>query len=146
MQEFDFAYPVRLARDAGNVVIVSFRDLPEALTQGDDLADALAQAADCLDEAIANRVAHGLDIPAPSAARRGERLVPLPAQAAAQAALYLALRDAGISKSELARRLGCDEKEARRLLDPRHPSKIERLEAALHAVGAALQVGLRKAG
>ena len=145
MQEFDFAYPANLRRSAG-AFVVSFRDLPEALTQGDDLSDALLQAADCLDEAVANRVTHGLDIPAPSAARRGERLVPLPTQSAAQAAPELAMRDAGISKSELARRLGCDEKEARRLLDPRHPSKIERLEAALHAVGAALQIGLRKAG
>ena len=49
------------------------------------------------------------------------------------------------SKVELAKRLQCDEKEVRRLLDPRHPSKLPRIEAALEAVGRQLVVGLQNA-
>ena len=69
-------------------------------------------------------------------------MVPVPAQTAAKAALYLALREAGLSKRQLAARLGCDEKEVRRLLDPRHPSKLPRLQAALVALGKRLTVRL----
>ncbi len=67
--------------------------------------------------------------------------MPIPALTAAKAALYLALRQAGITKTELAQRLECDEKEVRRLLDPRHPSKLPRIQAALTALGK--QITLR---
>jgi len=67
------------------------------------------------------------------------------AQTAAKAALYVAIREAKISKMELARRLHCDEKEVRCLLDPRHPSKLPRIESALAAVGQKLAVGLQAA-
>ena len=69
-------------------------------------------------------------------------VVPVPAQTAAKAALYLALREAGLSRKQLASRLGCDEKEVRRLLDPRHPSKLPRLQAALAALGKRLALRL----
>jgi antitoxin HicB len=70
------------------------------------------------------------------------QVVPVPAQTAVKAALYLALRETGLSKVELAARLGCDEKEVRRLLDPRHPSKLPRLQAALAALGKRLALRL----
>jgi len=76
----DFAYPVTLTQstDLGGFV-VTFKDVPEAITQGEDLPDALWQAADCLEEAIAGRIRRGDVIPAPSKPRRGQRLVPVPA-------------------------------------------------------------------
>jgi len=54
----------------------------------------------------------------------------LTAQTAAKAALYVALQEAKVTKTELAKRLQCDEKEVRQLLDPRHPSKLPRIESA----------------
>ena len=51
-----------------------------------------------------------------------------------------ALHEAGVSQVELARRPEVDDKEARRLLDPRHPSKLPRLEQALAALGKRLDV------
>ena len=63
----------------------------------------------------------------------------------AKAALYLALREAGIGKSELARRIGCDVREVRRMLDPHHPTKLPRIEAALEALGKRLVVGMEEA-
>jgi antitoxin HicB len=49
---------------------------------------------------------------------------------------------AGITKSELARRIGKDEKEVRRILDPKHPTKLPALIAALRALGKRLVVGV----
>lgn len=61
---------------------------------------------------------------------------------AIKAAVYLAAREAGISNSELARRLRLDEKEARRILDPHHPTKLPRIEAALAAVSRHVELCL----
>jgi antitoxin HicB len=104
-----FAYPVTLTPEADGGFVVTFSDLPEAITQGNDIADALLQASDALEEAFAGRIRRGDPIPAPSKAESDQPVVPVPALTAAKAALYLALHEAGISKSELAGRLGCTE-------------------------------------
>lgn len=144
MQKFVYPASLKPDKDDGGF-IVRFVDLPEAITQGDDKEDALREAADCLEESIANRIAMDLPIPAPSRMKRGQHAVIVPAQTAAKAALSIAIKAAGITKTELAKRLECDEKEVRRLLDPRHPSKLPRIEAALSAVGQSLIVGLQAA-
>jgi antitoxin HicB len=131
-----FVYPTVFtpdAKDGGFVVM--FVDLPEAITQGETVDAALREAADCLEEAVANRIVTGLPIPPPSRLKKGQYAVPLAAQTAAKAALSIALQEARITKAELAKRLHCDEKEVRRLLNPRHPSKLPRIESALAAVG-----------
>jgi antitoxin HicB len=70
-------------------LVVTFRDIPEAITQGEGLKVAIWHATDCLEEAIAGRVADGREIPTLSKAARRERLIPVPAPTAAKAALYL---------------------------------------------------------
>ncbi len=141
-----FVYPARFERGAkSGVLVVTFRDLPEATTQGRGEDDALWQAADCLEEAIAGRIADRRDISHASKPLRGERLVPVPAPMAAKAALYLAMREAGVTNVALARKLGCDEKEVRRMLDPRHPTKLPRIQQALDALGRRLVVSVESA-
>jgi antitoxin HicB len=138
----EFTYPVTLTRDeVDGGFVVTFDDLPEAITQGETMTEALLEAADALEEAIAGRTRRGNPIPEPSAAL-GRPVVPVPAQTAAKAALYLALRETGITKADLADRLGCDEKEVRRLLDPHHPSKLPRIQKALAALGKGLSISL----
>lgn len=142
----NFIYPANLIPDKKEGgFVVKFVDLPEAITQGENVQDALLEAADCLEEAIANRIAMDYPIPSPAKSKSGQYTVPLHSQMAAKAALYLAIREIGISKVELARKLGCDEKEVRRLLDPHHSSKIPRIEAALSVVGKQLVVGIQTA-
>ena len=141
-----FVYPAKFERgDKPGVLVVTFRDVPEAITQGEGEQDALWQAADCLEEAVAGRIARGGEIPEASGAERGEQLVPVPAPMAAKAALYLAMREAGISNVQLARKLGCDEKEVRRMLDPRHATKLPRIKEALDVFGKRLVVGVEEA-
>jgi antitoxin HicB len=141
-----FVYPATLTPDVdGSGFVVTFIDVPEAITQGENVEDALREAVDCLEEAIANRIVMGLPLPLPSRIKKGRHAVPLAAQTAAKASLYVALQEAKITKAELAKRLQCDEKEVRRLLDPRHPSKLPRIEAALAAVGQRLIVSFQSA-
>lgn len=141
-----FTYPARFERgDKSGILVITFRDVPEAITQGNGKRDALWQAADCLEEAIAGRIAGGREIPKASRAARGERLIPVPAPMAAKAALYLAMREAGMTNVQLARRIGRDEKEVRRMLDPRHPTKLPRIKEALEVLGKRLVVSVEQA-
>ncbi len=141
-----FIYPAKLTSETEQGgYVVTFRDLPEAITQGEDVDDALLEAVDCLEEAIANRIASDFPIPDSSQPKKGEYSILLPVQLSAKAALYLAIRDAKITKVELARRMNCDEKEVRRLLNPKHPSKLPRIEQALATLGKQLVVGLYEA-
>jgi antitoxin HicB len=60
---------------------------------------------------------------------------------ALKAAVYLAVQ-AGISNPELARRVQLDEKGARRILDPDHPTKLPRIDAALAVLGRHVELSL----
>jgi antitoxin HicB len=128
-------YPATITPAEEGGFVVSFRDVPEAITQGEDLSDALAEAADCLEEAVAAYLAAGRPLPSASACGADEHPVFLPLQTACKAMLAQALRETGVSKSELARRMGLDVREARRMLDPRHPTKVDRMENALRLLG-----------
>jgi antitoxin HicB len=137
------AWPAKLIPDDKGRVQVRFPDFPEALTDGAGEHEALVEAADCLAEAVAARIADGEEIPAPGPLRRGMHAIALPPLLAYKAALFSAMRRDRISKSELARRLGVDEKDVRRLVDPRYQgSKVERLHAALAACGVVAQITL----
>lgn len=74
----DFTYPVTLTPDEiDGGFVVTFADLPEAITQGENIADALAQAADALAEAVAGRIRQGEDIPQPSRPATGQPVIRL---------------------------------------------------------------------
>ncbi len=137
-----FIYPVTLKPDKGGGYVVTFKDVPEAITQGEDLDDALEQAADALDEAMAGRMRLGDEIPMPSKAGKGAPLVPLSTATALKAALYRTIREAKLSNVKVATQLGYDEKEVRRLLSPDHASKAQRIEEALELLGKKVVVSI----
>ncbi len=129
-----FIYPAHLEHYSEDEIVVSFRDLPECLTSGEDTAEALLEAEDALDAAIYGRLRQGEPIPAPSAPLPGERMVALPIDMAAKAALVLVFRASGLTQSALAERLGVDRKVVQRMLDPRHRTSVSRLNDALRAM------------
>ncbi|HEC11801.1 MAG TPA: type II toxin-antitoxin system HicB family antitoxin [Acidiferrobacteraceae bacterium] len=137
-----FEYPVWLTPAEEGGFVVTCRDLPEVITQGEDLHDALMRAADAMEEAFAARIDDELEFPLPSEIQEDEHLVAPSAEMVAKAALYVALREAEVSKTELARRLGVDEKVVRRLLDPHYRSKLPRLAEAVQALGRRLRIEL----
>ena len=142
---FQFTYPAKIEKDEAGFFMVTFPDIHFAATDGKTMAEALEEARDCLEEAIAVLISDNLDFPFPSAIRKGLHAISLTARMSAKAALYIAVRETGISKSELARRLGVDEKEIRRMLSPKHQTKLPRIEQALSALGYQLAVSMQKA-
>lgn len=136
-----FTYPVALTpdkKDGG--FVVTCRDVPEVVTQGGSIEEAISEAEGALEAAIEMRIEDGMDIPVPSSKKRGEHLAGLPVATAMKAALHISMQELDVSKAELARRLGLDEKEARRMLDPKHATKVPALERALHALGKRIEL------
>ena len=101
-----FLYPATLTPDPTGGFVVTFRDWPEAITQGETVEGALLEAADCPEEAVAARIDDRGEIPASSACLLEEHPVAVPIQTALKAALFLAVGETGIGPTELARRLG----------------------------------------
>lgn len=139
----DFSYIARLEPDPDGGFVVSFPDVPDALTSGEDRATALANAADALGMALRGYLAHGEPLPTPATrAGRDGVSVSVDILDALKLATIEAWKASGLSKSELARRLGKAENEARRILDPDHQTKAPALEAALATLGKRVVVSV----
>jgi antitoxin HicB len=134
-----FDYPVTLTPD-GDTVLVTFADVPEALTFGADEDEALLQAVDALETALSFYMDARKPLPAPSKAKRGQHTVRPSALEAAKLGVYQAMTEQGIKKSELARRLGWHMPQIDRLFDLRHASRLDQIEAAARALGRQLDV------
>ncbi len=136
----DSAYPARLAAEPEGGFTVTFPDFEFGVTYGATREEALRQAADLLETIVANCLAEGWDVPLPSPAR-GRPLVPLEPLVAVKVELYRALRAAGITKAELARRIGIAPQQVQRLFDTNHASRLDQLAAAFAALGRRLVIG-----
>lgn len=131
-------WPVELtaAEEGGYLVRLPGLD---ALTQGESETEALAMAADLLEEWVLGAMAHNRAVPLPSPVD-GRPTVALPALVAAKLEVYRAMRAAGLGKKQLAERIGWTPTEVTRLFDGRYGTGIDKLAVALAALGRRLVV------
>ena len=134
-------YPVHLEAAEEGGFVVTFPDVPEAITQGEDEDEALLQAVDALETALSFYIDDRRPLPTPSAAA-GRPIVRPSALESAKLALYAEMNTQGIRKSELARRLGWRPPQVDRLFDLRHASRFDQIEAAARALGRRVNVTL----
>ena len=134
-----FDYPVTLTPDDGTV-LVTFPDVPEAITFGMDEDEALLQAVDALESALSFYVDARMPLPVASKPKRGQRTVCPSALEGAKLGVYQAMTEQGIKKAELARRRGWHMPQVDRLFDLRHASRLDQIEAAAHVLGKRLEV------
>ncbi len=144
MVAYRFAFPVDLEPDEDGRIVARVADVPGCVTDGANRAEALHEAGDALEEALAVLMERRAEIPEPVPAC-GRPLVAPGALMAAKIALYTTMRTTGTSNVALAQRLGVAETEVRRMLDPRHNTKIGRIEQALALFGQRLVVSLEAA-
>ena len=138
-----YAYPARLETDDDGRFVVSFRDVPQALSDGTDRVEALAEAPEALVAALAGYVDDARNprpLPEPSRLRKGEVMIALPLVPAAKLALHEAMRAADLNGAMLARKLGLPVTAVRRLLSLDHTSKIEQVASALNALGRSAEL------
>ena len=139
-------YPAKFTRDqAAGGFVVTFPDVPEAITQGDTMEEAVAMASEALELALTFYTEKWIDLPKPSAMKRGMHMIRIPALSEAKFRLYSALREAGLKKVELARQLKCSPSQVDRLLDITHHSRRAQIEAAFAAIGKRLIIEIQDA-
>jgi len=132
-------YPFKMRRD-GRYFLVTFPDLPEAITQGESEAEALKAAKDALETALDFYFESGRIVPSPSALKRGQRFVELPVSLSAKVLLLNEMLRQKIRPAELARRLHTTPQEVNRLINLRHTSKIDGIAEAMKVLGKNLHI------
>ena len=131
-------YAVTLTPDDNATLLVTVPDLPEVATFGEDREDALARAVDAIESALMGVIAARENIAEPTAA--GCEFITLAALSTAKVALYRAMRAEKVGKAALAKRLGAALPQIDRLLDLRHASRLNAIEAALAALGREMTI------
>lgn len=141
----DYVFAASIEPDPDGGFLVTFPDVPEAITFGDTMAEARISGAEALGLALRGIAVMGRSLPRPQAAGKGLVPIAVAPDTALKLAVVEAFAQSGLSKRELARRLGKAEGEARRILDPDHPTKVQALEAALAVLGKDIVISVRDA-
>jgi antitoxin HicB len=132
-------YPIHIKPD-GKHILVTFPDIPEALTQGETVEEALAMAAEALETALDFYFEQPREVPEPSPIKRGGKFVELPASLSAKVLLLNEMIRQQVRPAELARRLNTTPQEINRLTNLHHTSKIDGIAGAMKALGKTLQI------
>ena len=135
-----FNYPAKFAPEADGGFVVTFRDIPEAISQGDSIDEAREAARDALITAMDFYFEDRRSVPQPSKARKGEELVGLPTSVATKVLLLNAMLEKNTRPVDLARAMNIKPQEVTRLVDLHHSTKIDTLAAAFAAMGRSLEV------
>lgn len=135
-------YPVEITPDDNETFLVTFPDVPGAISYGETEAEALENGVDALETVFSGLIADRRDIPAPSRAR-GRPAVALSLLGSLKVAVYRSMRARGWRKADLARALDLDPRQIDRLLDLRHASTVAQLASALKACGRRAEVETR---
>ncbi len=136
------AYPIQIKPQDG-AFVATFPGLPGLVVSGPNVRLVRQLARERLLEALRVRVAAREDLPAPTSRAKRQELVAPPVLLAAKLALYQTMRDQSVSNMELARRIGTVEGTVRRLVDPRHRSRIDSVEDALGVLNKRLVIDLQ---
>lgn len=135
------SYPARIARD-GQDFLVSFPDIPEALTGATTREQALAMAADALTTAMDFYFEESRAVPPPSQPKRGHVLIDLPPSVGAKVLLLNEMISQGTRPADLARLMNVRPQEVTRLTTLRHPTKIDTIAQAFKALGKRLELSV----
>ena len=133
------AYPVSLKKD-GKFILVTFPDIPEAITSGNNRDHALEMAAEALESAMDFYFEQRRAVPTPSKAKRGQPVVELPVSLSAKILLLNEMIKQKVRPAELARRLHTSPQEVNRLTDIRHTSRIDGIAGAMKMLGKTLEI------
>jgi antitoxin HicB len=133
-------FPVELSTDEEyGGFVVTFPDVPEAITQGESRSEALWYAREALETALTMYIEEQRDLPRPSPAN-GRPTVSPDTLECAKLDIYMTMRAQGIHKVELAQRLRWQIRQVDRLLDLGHTSLFEQIEQAATSLGKRIEL------
>lgn len=126
-------------------VFVECAVLPEFHADAANVAELEQAAVDAIETVFDMYVDENRRIPDPAPAAPGDYVLALPTLTAAKLALWNAMCDQGLSKADLARRMGIQLQLVHRMVDFIHTSKIEQVERALLSLGKRITVAVQDA-
>jgi antitoxin HicB len=132
-------YPATIKPD-GDGWLVTFPDIPEALSAGATWEEAIVMARDALITALEFYFDEKREIPQPSRVKRGQTAIELPPSISAKVLLLNEMVKQRVRPSELAKRLGTTAQEVNRLTQLTHTTKIDGIGSALEALGKKLEI------
>lgn len=133
-----FAYRVDLTPDDNDTFLVTCPALPELTTFGASEDEAIKNAEDAIVEALAGRIAHGEDIPAPEPGG-----VPVPSRVSMKALIYQEMRRQHVTKYRLTKLLGAHPPQVDRLLDVRHNTNFDAMDNAMQSLGVSFVIATK---
>lgn len=138
-------YPVELTPDDNDTLLVTCPLLPEVTSFGADPDEAMRNAREAIEEAVAARLARWEDVPIADNLVVGMVGVRLPLATSMKVLLFLVCRSQNVTRAELARRLGWHREQVDRLFRVDHNSRIDQLEAAFKAAGEPFEQAIKRA-
>ena len=138
-------YVLQIEPDDNDTWLITCPSIPGVVTFAETEADIGKWAADAIETFLWGSMQHGEPVPEPDLATPGQPLVRLSLLASLKLDLYEACRTAGVTRAELARRLGWHREQVDRLFRLNHASRLEQLEAAFRAVGCVIDLQVRAA-
>ena len=133
-------YPVNIESVDEGGFFVSFPDIPEALTQGETLEEALEMGRDALETALEFYFEDERTVPMPSKPKRGQSVVDLSPSLWAKVLLLNEMVLQHVRPADLARKLSIRPQEVTRLMQLKHPTKIDTISSAFNAMGKTLEL------
>lgn len=137
-------YPAKFTKDEDGFV-VTFRDIPEAITQGDTHDEAIEMAEDVLLAAMDFYFEDNRQVPSPSKPKKDEVLINLPISAATKVMLLNTLLEKRVTQAELAKLMGIRPQQVTRIVNLEHTTKIDTVEKAFRALGRELDIAVAMA-
>ncbi len=134
-------YFAQLTPDDGQFT-VTFRDIPEAITFGSTIEEALDMAQDALETAMEFYFEDMRQVPTPTKAKKGEYAIELPLSMASKVLLLNEMIAQKVKPVDLARKLGTTRQEVNRMTNLHHATKIDTVASALKALGKELSVSV----
>ena len=128
--------------DDGDGFVATFPDLEGAVTGGFTFKEAIIMAEDCLVVSLGSCIDCQEELPTPSPWQKGQELLTVQPLIAAQLDLYVAMREQGVTASELADRLKVPEAQVKRLLSLDYKTSINEVVDALELLGCQSAAGL----
>ncbi|HID99305.1 MAG TPA: type II toxin-antitoxin system HicB family antitoxin [Thiotrichaceae bacterium] len=133
-------FPVELCTDdEDSGFVVTFPDVPEAITQGENRTEALLYAQEALETALTMYIEKQRDLPRPSPANDRPTVSP-DALECAKLDIYTTMRAQGVQKAELAQRLHWHKAQIDRLFDLGQSALFEHIEQAAASLGKRVEL------
>ena len=139
---FSRDYPAVLTPNGEGGYIVTFPDVPEAITEIWDKAELEEIATDCLVTAVDFYIEDHRLFPAASKPKKDHVIVQLPISISAKILLLNTMVASNIRPADLAKKLGVKPQEVNRIIDTGHTTKIDTIAKALDVLGKNLQLSI----